>query len=204
MLDESFVFLRIRQIIEAMNIHNIINSIYAMPATSEDLLARHLSEVTYPKGYHLLEAGKVETNIYFLQKGIVRAYSPINGEEVTFWFGSEGATIVSLKSYTCNKPGYETIEVMEDSVLYVLKRNDLYKLFERDIHIANWGRKFAESELVKAEEKIISLLFWDASDRYKYLLENMPDLLQRIPLGAIASYLGVTQVSLSRIRAKIK
>lgn len=187
-----------------MDIHNSINRIYAMPEVSEELLVAHLLEVTYPKGYRLMEAGKVETNIYFLQKGIVRAYAPINGEEVTFWFGSEGATIVSLKSYTINKPGYETIELMEDCILYVLKREDLYELFKKDIHIANWGRKFAETELVKAEEKIISLLFWDASDRYKELLENMPDLLQRIPLGTIASYLGVTQVSLSRVRAKIK
>lgn len=187
-----------------MDIHDIISNIYAMPRNSEELLVANMQEVSCLKGCYLFEAEKVETNIYFLQKGIVRAFAPIEGEEVTFWFGSEGATIVSLKSYTSNKPGYETIELMEDSILYVLKREDLYKLFEQDIHIANWGRKFAEGELVKAEEKIISLLFWDASNRYKELLANMPDLLQRIPLGAIASYLGVTQVSLSRIRAKIR
>lgn len=187
-----------------MDIHRIINSVYALPEASEKLLTALLSEVTYPKGYRLVEAEKVETNIYFLQKGIVRAYAPINGEEVTFWFGCEGAILVSLNSYTSNKPGYETIELMEDSVLYVLKREDLHELFKKEIHLANWGRKFAETELVKAEKKIISLLFWDASDRYKELIEKMPGLLQRIPLRTIASYLGVTQVSLSRIRAKIK
>lgn len=187
-----------------MDIHDIISNIYTMPRDSEELLVANLQEASYPKGYQLLEAKKVETKIYFIRKGIARAFAPIDGEEVTFWFGSEGATIVSLKSYTSNKPGYETIELMEDSTLYVLKREDLYKLFEQDIHIANWGRKFAESELVKSEEKIISLLFWDAANRYKELLANMPDLLQRIPLGTIASYLGVTQVSLSRIRAKIR
>ena len=141
---------------------------------------------------------------YFMEKGIARAYAPINGEEVTFWFGGEGAALVSLKSYVNDEPGYETVELIEDASLYVLRREKLYELFEKDLHIANWGRKFAETELVKAEKKIISLLFLDASERYKELLENTPELLQRIPLGNIASYLGITQVSLSRIRAKIK
>lgn len=175
-----------------------------MPAISVKLFESYLSKVIYPKGYHLLEARKIETNIYFLQKGIVRAYTPIKGKKVTFWFGCEGATVVSLKSYVDNKPGYETIELMEDSVLYVLRKKDLFELFEKDINIANWGRKFVEIELIKAEERIISLLFKNASERYNDLLGSMPDLLQRIPLGIIASYLGITQVSLSRIRAKIK
>ena len=93
---------------------------------------------------------------------------------------------------------------MEDSVLYLLKRYTLYQLFKEDIHIANWGRKFAESEFLQTEEKLISLLFTNASERYTSLLENNPDLLQRIPLEHLASYLGITPVSLSRIRAKLK
>lgn len=187
-----------------MDIHTIINHICPIPEKSEKSLIEHLSQVTYPKGYRLLQEGKTETSIYFMEKGIARAYAPINGEEVTFWFGGEGAALVSLKSYVKDEPGYETVELIEDASLYVLRREKLYELFEKDLHIANWGRKFAETELVKAEKKIISLLFLDASERYKELLENTPELLQRIPLGNIASYLGITQVSLSRIRAKIK
>ena len=64
-----------------------------------DKLTKHLSKVTYPKGYHILEAGKTETNIFFIEKGIVRAYIPVDGKEVTFWIGKEGSAIVSLKSY---------------------------------------------------------------------------------------------------------
>jgi cAMP-binding proteins - catabolite gene activator and regulatory subunit of cAMP-dependent protein kinases len=93
---------------------------------------------------------------------------------------------------------------MEDSTLYVLKRNDLYELFKEDIHIANWGRKLAELEFLQTEERLIPLLFTTASERYKKLLENNPDLLQRMPLECLASYLGITPVSLSRIRANLK
>ena len=66
---------------------------------------------------------------------------------------------MSLKSYVKNEAGYETIELMEDSLLYCLKRSDLYRLFEEAIDIANWGRKLAELEFLRAEEKLIPLLF---------------------------------------------
>ena len=134
----------------------------------------------------------------------MRAYVSHEGKDITFWIGKEGATIMSLKSSVKNEAGYETIELMEDSLLYCLKRSDLYRLFEEDIDIANWGRKLAELEFLRAEEKLIPLLFTTASERYRVLLERTPDLLQRIPLECLASYLGITPVSLSRIRAKLK
>ena len=187
-----------------MDIHEIINRIYRMPEASADKVVKHLSKITYPKGYHILEAGKTETNIFFIEKGIARAYIPVDGKEVTFWIGKEGSTIVSLKSYVNNQQGYESMELMENSVLYLLKRKDLHELFKEDIHIANWGRKFAESEFLQTEERLISLLFTTASERYMKLIQNNPELLQRIPLECLASYLGITPVSLSRIRAKLR
>ena len=108
------------------------------------------------------------------------------------------------KSYVNNQQGYESMELMENSVLYLLKRKDLHELFKEDIHIANWGRKFAESEFLQTEERLISLLFTTASERYMKLIQNNPELLQRMPLECLASYLGITPVSLSRIRAKLK
>ena len=112
--------------------------------------------------------------------------------------------MISMKSYTQDEKGYEDIELLEDCELYELKKEDLQKLFDSDIHISNWGRKFAEIELVKTEERLISRQFKNATDRYLELLTNHPELIRRIQLGHIASYLGITQVSLSRIRAEIK
>lgn len=166
-----------------MTIHEIINRIYPLPDTSIEKLAKCLAEETYSKGYKLLEAGRIETNIFFLKKGIVRVYIPVDGKEITFWIGKEGDTIVSLKSYINNLPGYETIELIEESVLYVLNCKDIQKLFNEDIHIANWGRRFAELELLKTEERLIPLLYTTGSERYINMLENTPELLQRIPLA---------------------
>lgn len=120
-----------------MDIKEIINKRYAMPDASLDKLQRCLTEVSYPKGFRVLERGKVEKNIFFIKKGIVRAYTSVDGKEITFWFGKEGATIVSLKGYVNDEPGYETMELMEDSVLYKLERKQLKELFLDDLHIAN-------------------------------------------------------------------
>ncbi len=187
-----------------MNINDIICGIYRMPAYSISRLEKYLTKVSYPKGYHLIEADKIEPNVFFLDHGTACAYIHRDGRKITFWIGREGATIMSLRSYVNNERGYETVELMEDSDLYMLKRSDLYQLFADDINIANWGRKFAELEFLHTEERLIPALYTTASERYQALLMNEPDLLQRVPLETLASYLGITPVSLSRIRANIK
>lgn len=163
-----------------------------------------MTEISHPKGFCLMEASKIIPHIYFLKKGIVRAYASTENNDITFWFGTEGEPVVSMKSYVENKPGYESIELLEDCDFYVLETEKLKKLFNEDIHIANWGRKFAERELVKTEELIISRQYKTALKRYEDLMKDKPYLLKRVQLGHIASYLGMSQVSLSRIRAEIK
>lgn len=187
-----------------MDINEIIDRIHHIPESSAGKLVACFSEISLPKGFRMLEAGKVETDIYFIRHGLARAFIPVDGEEITFWLGKEGDAIFSLKSYTDNLPGYETIELMEDSDLYRLKRDALQLLFKEDIEIANWGRRFAEREFHQAERRLIPFLHTTASERYARLLEESPDLLQRLPLEHLASWLGITPVSLSRIRARMK
>ena len=112
--------------------------------------------------------------------------------------------MLSLNSYVSGRPGYENIQLMEDSVLYRLGHDDLFRMYEEDIHVANWGRRFAEREFLLTEERFIPLLFTTASTRYEHLLKSSPELLQRVPLEHLASWLGITPVSLSRIRAGIR
>lgn len=187
-----------------MDIRTIISRIHSLPESSLEKLEESLTRVDRPKGFRLTETGKVESNVFFLSESIARAYLPVDGKEVTFWIGAEGSTLMSMKSFVNDEKGYETIELMEDSVLYMLERGQLYRLFEEDIHIANWGRKFAEKELLKTEERLIPLLFTTASERYRKLLRDNPELLLRLPLECLASYLGITPVSLSRIRAELR
>lgn len=187
-----------------MNIEEIIDSICTLPTSSKESLIEHISEVSHTKGFCLMHADTVVPYIYFLKKGIVRAYASTENNDITFWFGTEGEPVVSMKSYVENKPGYESIELLEDCDFYVLETEKLKSLYLSDISIANWGRKFAERELVKTEELIISRQYKTALERYKDLIENKPYLIQRVQLGHIASYLGMSQVNLSRIRAEIR
>lgn len=187
-----------------MQIQQILTKIYPLPEASQEKLIACINEVNFPRKHLLFKAGTIEQKVYFIKKGIVRAYAYQNDAEITFWFGKESDAIISMRSYIANQPGYENIELLEDCELYELETEKLQQLFENDIHIANWGRKFAEQELIKTEERLIARQFSTAAERYNDLMKNHPDLLRRVPLGYIASYLGITQVSLSRIRADIR
>ena len=136
-----------------MDLRDIINSIYPISEKSMDRLLSCSLELGRPKGHRLLEVGKIESDIFFIKRGIVRAY--VSHE------GKEGATIMSLKSYVKNEAGYETIELMEDSLLYCLKRSDLYRLFEEDIDIANWGEKTRRIGIFASRGKTNSTVIHD-------------------------------------------
>lgn len=181
-----------------------INSIYPLRLESATALVHGMTRVIAAKNKILVSAGQVGRSIYFIEKGIARAYCEGKDQQITFWFGVEGDFVFSYNSYINGQPGYESIELLENSVLYEIKDTVLQGLFKSNIELANWGRKLAELELIKLEERYIARLFKSASECYQELLKNSPTLIQRIQLGYIASYLGVTQVTLSRIRAELK
>ncbi len=174
-----------------MNLRPLLTPVYPVPDRSLDKLTGIMKQVSLPKGHLLFRAGKVENSLYFIEKGIARAYCYYKANEVTFWFGSEGdTTVLSMRSYVENKPSYENIELLENSDLLQIKVADLQQLYTEDVHLANWGRKLAEQELVKTEERLIARQFKTALERYQELIQNKADLLQRVQLGHIASYLG--------------
>ncbi|MDM1297241.1 Crp/Fnr family transcriptional regulator [Empedobacter falsenii] len=186
-----------------MEIEQILDQISPLSSQSIQLIADKIQLIRLSKNTTLIDADKVEKKLYFIKKGIVRAYTIDDGKEITFWFGKEGDLILSMRSYVENKIGYETIELMEHCELYEIKSSDLQLFYATNLEIANWGRKLAEIELIKTEERFISRQLGTAIDRYKKLLEENPSLINRVQLGYIASYLGISQVTLSRIRAEI-
>lgn len=187
-----------------MDINDIIDNTYQLPQASKDSFLKDAEERLYPKGFHLFRAGRKSSKFYLIQQGMIRAYTNHSDKEITFWFGKEGDVIFPLQTLYDNRPGYENIELLEDCVLYELNVDTLHNLYATDIHIANWGRKFAEREYIKSEKLFISRQFKTSLERYQELISDYPDILQRVSLGIIASYLGISQVSLSRIRAQIK
>jgi CRP-like cAMP-binding protein len=159
------------------------------------------SPVEMPKGTIIFREGHVEKSVYFLEQGIVRAYSDSHEKQVTFWFGFEGDYVISAQSFVNNQPGYESMETLEDCILYEASSKALLSLFETSAELANWGRKLAEHEFLKVEGMFINRKYKTASQNYSELVQRIPSLPNRVPLKYIASYLGISQVSLSRIRA---
>ncbi|UYQ95712.1 Crp/Fnr family transcriptional regulator [Chitinophaga horti] len=182
----------------------ILNNVYRLPAPALQALKGIIRETEYPKCTLLIRANKVEDRIYFIKKGIARAFATRQERDVTFWFGKEGDVLLSMRSYVDQQPGYENITLIEDCFLFELHTPDLMQLYKTDIDIANWGRKFAERELIKTERRLINLQIGTAKQRYEELLAENPTLVQRVPVGYIASYLGISAVSLSRIRAELR
>lgn len=186
---------------------NQLKNIEIFSSLSDEALALlnvYISLVNHSKGEILIQAEKTEPYFYIIEKGIARAYSDGENQQITFWFGQKGEILFSYNSYINNKPGYENIELLEDCTLYKIKTADLLALYSVNIELANWGRKIVETELIATEKRLIDRLFKTATERYQDFSMQTPELIKKVALKHIASYLGVTQVTLSRIRAVIK
>lgn len=182
---------------------DIITEIFPISKDAQNHLMNLMEEKHFEKGTLLMKANRLEKHIYLVKKGIVRAYSDHEDGEITFWFGEEGSAVLSMKSYVENKKSYENIELLEAGTLYEISIEKLQLLFEQNIEVANWGRKLAERELLKLETRMISRELLSARLRYEEILIHCPSLIKRVSLKYIASYLGITPVSLSRIRKEI-
>nr|WP_315417269.1 Crp/Fnr family transcriptional regulator [uncultured Pedobacter sp.] len=167
-------------------------------------LSMYIESVKHKKGTIIVRADKIEPHFYILEKGIARAYCDGENQQITFWFGQSGAVLFSFNSYINNGPGYENIELLEHCSLIQIRLTDLFLLYDKHLEIANWGRKIAEQELIATERRLIDRAFKGAAERYQDFVDQSPELIKRVALKHIASYLGVTQVTLSRIRATHK
>jgi CRP/FNR family transcriptional regulator, anaerobic regulatory protein len=155
------------------------------------------------KGELLLEQGSICRYLYILENGFARGYYFREGKYITSWFAFANDVVSSMYSFVSQKPSYENIEILEDSILYCISYEQLQDLYQKFPEFNLIGRLLTEKYYIALEERILSLQSQSAQERYKNLLKSKPQLLQHASLGQIASYLGVSPETLSRIRAKI-
>lgn len=186
-----------------MEILNLIQQFYTLPQDEALKLTACFEEITIPKDQTFIEAGKIAPYIYFIKSGVCRIFYHKEAQEVILDFAFPGEAMLSLNSYIHNKKGYENIQAITECALYRIPSQVVQKLYLESLPIANWGRKIAELETLKIEARLMSKLFKSATESYEELLQKAPDITNYVKLGHIASYLGVTQVTLSRIRGKI-
>jgi len=157
----------------------------------------------FSKGHILLREGQVSNESYFNIQGLVRKYYMVDGEEKTTEFYVEQDAISSLQSYHLKIPSNHYLECIEDCRLAILSRTSEKKLFKHVPAFESICRVSVEEELGTYQDKLAQFMISSPEKRYIDLLENRPDLLQRIPQYHLASYLGIKPESLSRIRKRI-
>jgi len=139
--------------------------------------------------------------IYLLIKGAARSYYLKNGKEINTWFAFEGDVVGSLRNYN-NLPSRETIELLEDSILLSFDINKIKPLLTENAEIANLVNLAIEEYSLYLEDKLYYTHLRSAREKYHALLTNEPKTFQRVPLTFIASYLGISRETLSRLRSK--
>lgn len=156
---------------------------------------------TVPKDFLLLRKHAVADYIFFIQKGIARIYYHKKEKEITEWIAPDATFFLSITSFFQRTPGNLIIQTLETSEVMGIHYNDLHALAARYHDIETLYRKMLALSLMLSQERMESIQFESAEERYKKLVKNNPQFLQRVPLTYIASFLGVTLETLSRIRA---
>lgn len=155
----------------------------------------------FPKKHLLIKADIFCKSAYFIEQGMTRSFWLVNGEEITTSFAYEGSIVFSMDELYYNKVSEEFVETLEDVVAYQIPLTKLRWLFDTNIELANWGRVIHQDEYRRLHRSHKERLTLSAKDRYEEFKQQFPDVCQRVQLGYIASYLGITLSTLSRLRA---
>ncbi|MDV6167993.1 Crp/Fnr family transcriptional regulator [Flavobacterium sp. DG1-102-2] len=159
-----------------------------------------MEEITIPAKTVLLKEGESSKFMYFVQSGCLRMWTNHNGNEITTQFFFEGKGVASMESLLTGQPSEFTMESLEPCSLYVMGKELFLKLIEEDADFKNWFDQLLLERFFYYSKHMLSYLKNKPQERYYELLKNHPHILQRVPQHYIASYLGITPVSLSRIR----
>lgn len=167
-------------------------------------IAEITSVLKIRKNQDLQSIGHTCKTIYFINQGLARIYYYRDGVDITESFVFENNIIARVESLFTGKPSEKAIQVIEDSEILAIDATRLFELYDSFPEIERLFRKIFEAGYVDTMHRIEGIQFHTAEERYSAILKERPTLLQRVPLKHIASYLGITQVTLSRIRAAIR
>lgn len=179
------------------------NSMHPMPKELSDAVVAVTEIYDHPKKTILLKEGQVANHACFVIKGLARAFYISGDKETTRLFMDEGYIITSWLSFYTRKPSHEYIEILEDCTVACLHYDDVIRLYNEFPEFNIIGRKFTEYFFFLAEQRSLMLRKHSAEEKYLFFTEKYPDLFQRISQKQIATYLGMNEETLSRVRAKM-
>ena len=183
-------------------LHAKIKEHHSLSIAAQSALQDCLHQVTFNKNDYLLREGQVCRDLYFLEKGALRGYYNLDGKEITHWFGFENDFVTSFHSFITGEPAVENIQLLKGSILWAINKEQLDALFDQHQEIERLVRIVYEKYYIRLEERYVNAHFKTAAERYENLLQHTPHIVEHVPLGCIASYLGISAETLSRIRSQ--
>ena len=170
-----------------------------------DVIAEKAQKLELKKEDYFSEAGKIAKQVGFIVEGILRiCYYDNKGQEITKYFIDENNFVVDLHSFDDKVPSSEYVQAVTDCQLLVFSQQNWEEIANTIVDWENIVNKIVKKSLIQKIERRSPLVSEDATARYRAFMEKYPQLLNRIPLSYLASYLGITQSSLSRIRKNIR
>jgi signal-transduction protein with cAMP-binding, CBS, and nucleotidyltransferase domain len=184
-----------------MEIIQALNMVSKLSAEAIEKLEAIMVERVYPKGHHLLSLWQVDHHFHYIVKGSGRVYYMRNGQDITDYIALDHQFIGGVESIFTKQPSHKAIELFEESVVQSFCYEDFEELCEQFHEIERLGRKLAVFAFLSCQKRIEDIRFLSAAERYEELHRKFPGISNRIPLKHLATYLGTTPVSLSRIRS---
>ncbi len=186
---------------------DIIRTAYQHTLLSEEDLQRIASahrKEEIEKGQVLLGEGQVANEYYILQAGLVRSFvHDYDGNEITTEFFVAGEIVIVPTSLFRRTPSQETLVAVTGSVLLKISFTEFQELFHSIPGFSEWGRLWFTHQLFAMKQRSLEMITETATNRYLKLMKEKPQIIQYVPLKQVASYLGITDTSLSRIRKEI-
>lgn len=183
---------------------SLIRQIYKHQLLSEDdykVLEENHEKVSFKKGQFYLKSGQVAQNYMIAKSGLFRSFVfDFDGNDITTGFYSENELVIEVASLFQRQPAQESIQALTDCECYALDFQNFQRLFHSINGFSEWGRGWMTQSLFESKQRAISMITDSATDRYLKLLLKKPNILRDAPLKNIASFLGITDTSLSRIR----
>lgn len=166
----------------------------------ESIIGAH-ERMTFVKGEFLLEIGQIADGYFVVESGLARSFVlDYNNDDITTNFFTENGLVIDSSSLFQRIPAEENIQALTNCVCWRIKFDDFQELFHSIEGFREWGRSWMAESLFELKKRSVSMITDSATDRYLSLLKHQPDILKDAPLKHIASYLGITDSSLSRIR----